>query len=785
MAYLRRVLVLWLSFLAACGASCSGAGSSSGSSDPAHPAGPRVAQLGPASAGTAPSEGATPADPRELELGLAVGKLLEAEHLRHPTVDDSLSEKAFKRYIKAIDPGKMFLVQSDVDKLRIYADKIDDELHSGRLQLAHAGSEVFARRVGAVKVMIADILAHPLNLTDQEWIETDPDKLAVARSDQELRDRWRRRLELEVLERMAVMDDRAADLAKDAKKGTPGAAGGKHKAAPHPAVEPGSASVPSPGPNPDTDTEADADGTPPLSADQIPPTESGREAKAQADLAKSYDARLTRLLHPGKLDAASDLLNAVTSSLDPHTDYLPPDDEANFDIQMSGSLEGIGAVLREDDHYIRVVQLVPGGASWRQGQLEAGDVIEAVAQQGKQSVDVADMRIDDVVRMIRGKKGTIVTLTVRKPAGQEQTIAITRDVVVIEAAYARGAVLKLKGDRSTYGYIYLPSFYGGQTTGARRSAAGDVRRLLSEMRKRKVSGVVLDIRQNGGGLLDDAVKMTGLLIDHGPVVQTRTSDGKREVLRDRDPGETYDGKLVVLVDRYSASASEILAAALQDYKRAVIVGTGPTHGKGTVQVLADLDRMVGSHGPSLGVLKLTIEQFFRVNGASTQWKGVVPDIVLPDPDGYKKTRERQLDNSIPWSSIDPVAHTDWPTHRNLSKLKAESARRVAKSDVFAHVTAQTKLLLAQRDDTKLPLARPVWTALRKQREAQIDGVSPKINKGPARFTVTIVDYDGKARVLARPGGKVDDTYNKWRENLSRDPWVEESLHVLHDMVRGG
>ena len=723
-----------------------------------------------------------------MELGLAVGKLLEAEHLRHPTIGDGLSEKAFKRYVKAIDPGKMFLLQSDVDTLQAYADKIDDELHSGHLQLAHAGAAVFSRRVAAVKIMIADLLAHPLDLTNQEWIETDPDKLALARSDQELRDRWRRRLELEVLERMAAMDDRAADLAKDSKKGTPGA--GKkpagHAAGADNAGEAGTPGVPATGPATDTEPDAaTADGSPPLSADQIPPTEAGREAKAEADLAKSYDARLTRLLHPGKLDAASDLLNAVTSSLDPHTDYLPPDDEANFDIQMSGSLEGIGAVLREDDHYIRVVQLVPGGASWRQGQLEAGDVIEAVAQQGKQPVDVADMRIDDVVRMIRGKKGTVVTLTVRKPAGQQESIAITRDVVVIEAAYARGAVLRLKGDRQSYGYIYLPSFYGGQTTGATRSAAGDVRRLLAEMRRRKVAGVVLDIRQNGGGLLDDAVKMTGLLIDKGPVVQTQTSDGKREVLRDRDPGETYDGKLVVLVDRYSASASEILAAALQDYKRAVIVGTGPTHGKGTVQVLADLDRMVGGHGPALGVLKLTIEQFFRVNGASTQWKGVVPDVVLPDPDGYKKTREKQLDNSIPWSSIEPVPHTDWPTHRSLSKLAAESARRVAKSDVFAHVTAQTKLLLAQRDDTKLPLSRPVWTALRKQREAEIDAVSPKIDKGPSRFTVTIVDYDGKAKVVARPGGKVNDTYNKWRQNLSRDPWVEESLHVLHDMIRGG
>ena len=729
-------------------AACTGAGSPSG--EPAQ----RSAQASPT------ARPVPPPDPRELKLSAIVVKLLEEEHLRHRPIDDALSRKAFDQYLEQLDPSKMFLLKADAQKLEAHADRIDDELRAGRLELAHDGAAAFANRVAVVEKLVADILARPLDFSDEEFIETDPDKMELASSEEELRERWRRRLELEVLEQVALMDERAEALAKGKDKD-------RKKKKPVPGA---------PGENLDAE-----DDTPALSADQIPPTAEGREQKARTDLAKRYAGRFARLATPGPLDAASNLVNAVTGTFDPHTNYLPPSEKANFDIHMSGSLQGIGAVLREDDHYIRVVEIVPGGPSWRQGQLEAEDLIKSVAQQGKDPVDVGDMPIDDVVAMIRGPKGTRVTLTVEKPTGETKVIAIQRDVVVIEEAYARGAVLQQKGNPKAYGYIYLPSFYGGQTSGTKRSAAGDVRRLLAEMKKKKLAGVIIDIRGNGGGLLDDAVEMTGLLIDKGPVVQTQVSDGNREVLGDDQAGTTFDGAAVVLVDRFSASASEILAGALQDYKRAVVVGTGPTHGKGTVQVLADLDKMGGDTEP-LGSLKITIQQFFRVSGASTQWQGVVPDILLPDPAGHIEAGERQLDNSIPWSQIDPVPHRKWPGARwNQADLVARSAKRIAASDVFRKIASRTELQRQWVKDTRVPLKKQAFAAQRAERRAALEAVTPKLDEGPARLSVTVIDYDGSATPQARPnGGKVDDTVARWREALSRNPWVEESLLVLQD-----
>jgi len=746
----HRVLVA-LSLVAA----CTGAGSPSG--EPAQ----RSPQASP-NARPVP-----PPDPREVKLSSIVVKLLEDEHLRHRKLDDALSRKAFDQYLEQLDPSKMFLLKADAQKLESHADRVDDELRTGRLDLAHDGAALFASRVAVVEKLVADLLAKPLDFNDEEFIETDPEKMELAASEEELRERWRRRLELEVLEQVSMMEERSAALAKDKGKD----AGKDKKKKPR-----------APGPPGENLDDDDDNGLPHLSAEQIPPTAEGREQKARTDLAKRYAGRFARLATPKSLDAAATLINAVTSVFDPHTNYLPPAEKANFDIHMSGSLEGIGAVLREDDHYIRVVEIVPGGASWRQGQLEPEDLIKSVAQQSKDAVDVGDMPIDDVVAMIRGPKGTRVTLTVEKPTGDTKVIAITRDVVVIEEAYARGAVLQMKGSPKAYGYIYLPSFYGGQISGTKRSAAGDVRRLLAEMRKRKLAGVILDIRGNGGGLLEDSVEMTGLFIDRGPVVQTQQSDGNREVLNDDQAGTTFDGTAVVLVDRFSASASEILAGALQDYKRAVIVGTGPTHGKGTVQVLADLDRMGGETSEKLGSLKITIQQFFRVSGASTQWQGVVPDILLPDPVGYIEAGERQLDNSIPWSQIDPVPHKKWPGGRwNMADLAAKSAKRVSSSDVFRKIGSRTELQRQWVKDSKVPLKKQAFAAQRAERKAALEAVTPDLDAAPARLTVSVIDYDGKAAPVARPnGGKPDDSAARWREGLAKNPWVEEALLVLQD-----
>jgi len=694
----------------------------------------------------APPAGSTPSvtrnpDPREAALAETLVHLLEREHLLRKKLDDPLSKEAFDNFLQRLDGSKMFLLAADRDALARYADKIDDQLRSGSLQLAHEGAKRYAARVEVVDKMVAELLAAPLDLTNEEFLEVDPEKVQFAATEDELRDRWRRRLELEVLERVASMEARL---------------------------------------DPKRDKSEDDEDATTIPVAKIPKTPEGREQKAREDLAKAYAGRFARLRTPGPLDAAADLVNAVASALDPHTTYLPPADKANFDIHMSGSLEGIGAVLRERDHYIEVVEIVPGGAAWRHGRLGPGDVILAVAAEGKEPVETLDMRIDEVVKMIRGPKGTTVRLRIQKPTGAEETISITRDVVVIEEAYARAAVISKKGGPA-YGYIHVPSFYGGQGKG-KRSAGEDVRKLLAVLEKKKVAGVILDLRSNGGGILGDAIDMTGHFIDKGPVVQVQDSRGRREVHEDEDKGLEYTGPVVVMVDRFSASASEIVAGALQDYQRAVVVGTGPTHGKGTVQTLADLDRLTGGKA-ELGVLKITIQQFFRVTGASTQRKGVVPDVVLPDPAGHIDAGERELDHAIEWSQIPAVDYEKWPATWNTALLAQKSALRVAKHPILGKIAQTTEFLRKRQQDTRVPLARAAWEKRRTELRDALEAASPDLTKAPAKLNVTPLAESPAPATAPGPAGKTDDRGMKWRDSLARDPWIEETLNILGDMAR--
>ena len=695
------------------------------------------------------------ADPREAILAKATLELLQSEHLLHKRIDDDLSRVAFATYLERLDSGKMLLLKADRDALGKYAVKIDDELRAGSLELGHEGQRILNKRVSMVAAWVAQWLASPLDLSNEEEIELDPKKLLAAATEAELKDRWRRRLELEVLERVAQMQARLEPPKTGKAPAVAGAQGRPKEKA--------------------KEAHDEDQGATPLA--QIPKTPEGRQAKAQADLAKAYAARFIRMAHPAKFDAAADLVNAVAASVDPHTTYLPPADKANFDIQMRGSLEGIGALLREKDDYIEIVELVPGGAAWRQGHLDPGDLIVSIASGRQEPIDVVNMRIDEVVKMIRGPKGTVVTLRVHKATGLQESVAITRDIVVVEEAYARAAVVRKKG-QPAYGYIHLPSFYGGQ--GSPRDSAGDVRRLLGDLRAKKVAGVILDVRGNGGGLLGDAIEMSGAFIDKGPVVQVQDSRGRPQILTDDTEGVDFAGPVIVLVDRFSASASEILAGALQDYRRAVIVGTGPTHGKGTVQTLIDLDRATGGK-LELGVFKLTIQQFFRVSGSSTQLKGVTPDIVLPDPAGYLETGERELEHALAWSQIAPAKHDDWPATWNEASLTVKSAARVAKDPVFARVSKLTQLMKARKTDTRVPLAETEFMKRREQQRAEIAAASPDLDTSPTRFSV--VPLDKRTPVVAASNGKKDSRLAKWRDNLAKDPWIDESLNILTDMQK--
>lgn len=690
-----------------------------------------------------------PRDPREDILAGAAGALLGQEHVRARSIDDSVSKEAFRRLVDDLDVGKVFLLESDVQRLARFETDMDDELRTGDLVLGRKAAALLASRRRLVADLVARILAAPLDFTTNESIETDPKKRAFCKTEDELASRWRSVLKLQVLERIQELEDTV-----------------ERKAHPKPDAKPV---------DPD---DAKRDAAAEKALGEIPATFEGRRDKVQKELATRLATQFTRLAAVDKLAPAQTFINAMNGAFDPHTTYLPPAEEAELGIALTGRLEGIGATLREQEHYILVNDLVPGGAAWQQGKLEVGDLIQSVAQEGKEPVDVMDMPIGKVVSMIRGPKGTVVVLTVKKPDGGLKTISITRDVVRIEASYARGAILKTKTGGEV-GYVHLPGFYGESKKPGERNATDDMRTILTQLTKKGVTSLVFDLRGNGGGLLTHARDIAGLFVKEGPVVQTKDGKGKVEVLRDKDPSVAFSGNVVVLVDRFCASAAEIVAGALQDYERAVVVGTSATHGKGTVQAVIDLDQQTGSRGDPLGLYKVTIQEYFRVSGGSTQLKGVVPDILLPDPTSFVDSGERTLPHAIPWSTIDAVSFVKAPHAWKTADLASASTARTRTNPELATVTRFATIMEARKDKTVKPLERAAWQADYKRAKADLDALDPKKREQKGLMEVA---------PLATPEGASQDPrmqrqLDKWKDGVARDLWIDETTRILADMKK--
>ena len=720
----------------------------------APPSAPSASASAPAADGELPE---SPRDPREPLIASAAGSLLTHEHVLARSIDDAVSKEAFQRFVEQIDSGKLFLLESDAQKLARFETDMDDQLRAGDLVLGRKGVALVANRRRVVADVIARTLATPLDFTANESIETDPKKRAFCKTEEELAARWRGVLKLQVLERIQQLEETLERRA-------------------HPKPEDNSA-------DPD---DAKRDAAAEKALGEIPATFEGRRDKVQKEIAEQLATQFLRRGTVDKLEPAQAFINALNAAFDPHTNYLPPADEANFDIAITGRLEGIGATLREQDHYILVHDLVPGGAAWQQGKLEIGDLIQAVAQEGKAPVDVTDMPIDQVVSMIRGPKGTVVVLTVKKPDGSIKTISITRDVIRIEATYARGAFLKTKTKpNGDVGYVHLPAFYGEGGKAKRpgeRNATDDMRTILTQLTKKGVKSLVFDLRGNGGGLLTHARDITGLFIKEGPVVQTKDGKGSVEVLHDTDTSVAFDGPVVVLVDRFCASAAEIVAGALQDYERAVIVGSSATHGKGTVQAVIDLDRNVRQQrlqADPLGLYKITIQEYFRVSGGSTQLKGIVPDVLLPDPTSFVESGERTLFHAIPWSTIAPVPFAKVPHTWKTADLAAASSARTSANADLATVTKFAKLMEARKDKSQRPLARDAWQADYKRMKAELDALDPKKNEPKPLMGVVALTQQGAPATDPRTQKRLD----KWKDTLARDLWVDEATRVLADMKK--
>ncbi len=690
---------------------------------------------------------------------------LNQVHYEPHELDDDFSEKVFGLYLKRLDYNKRFFTKKDVADFEPYKDDLDNEAAEASYDFFELSTKTLDSRIAQIEGFYKEILAKPFDFSKDEYIEVDYEKMDYAKDEADLKERWRQLLKYQTLSRLS-------DKLKQQEEGEEKLKGKSYKEL---------------------------------------------EKESREKVLENQNRFFKRLGDLDQKDHLSTYLNAITSVYDPHTGYFPPKDKETFDIEMSGRLEGIGARLQEKDGYIKVSEIVPGSASWKQGELEAEDVILKVSQVntklaelsplaakmmlnylGKDEdidfkdkkyqkidvnvdVDVVDMRLDDAVQLIRGKKGTDVMLTVKKVDGSIKEITITRDLVVIEESYVKSAIIEEGDAAEKYGYIYLPKFYADFNSTEGRSCYQDMKKELEKMKDENVNGILLDLRNNGGGSLRDVVDMAGLFIEDGPIVQVKQKEGNPHILRDTDSEVHYDGKLVILVNSFSASASEIMAAAMQDYERAIIVGSSATFGKGTVQRFIDLDQSISSDFNKfkpLGSIKLTIQKFYRINGGTNQLKGVIPDVVLPDAYAYIEVGEKEQDYSMPWDEITPADFEvfDHPI-ANREQVLVNSRERVAHHPTFQLIEENAQRLKKQRDESAYTLCLDKYN--RKQVELEEESKKfEDIEKPIEGLKISSLKSD-KASVAASEDKQ--KTVEEWHKDLGKDVYLYEALQVLKDM----
>ena len=665
---------------------------------------------------------------RELLSNILV-QSLDSYHYQPVTLDDEYSKTLFKQYVESLDYNKRILLQSDVDKLKEYELKLDEQVIAYSFDFFDLSYKILEERLEDIQKIYPKVLSKPVSLKSKETIELDSKKVNYPANKSELEKIWKNRLTYEVIAKVYSLEQEQIKA--------------KEKS--------------------DTVTIK--------SLKEL-------EVDARKKVLKNYNDWFRRLSKVEKKDRLATYMNSITTMYDPHTNFFPPKQKENFDISISGKLEGIGATLQEKDGYVKVIRIVPGSASWKQGDLKSGDLILKVGQADAEPVSIVDMRLDDAVKLIRGKKGSEVRLTIRKIDGEEKTISIIRDVVILEETYAKSAVITDSITGKKIGLINLPKFYADfSDAGTGRNCADDVKKEIIKLKGENVDGIAIDLRDNGGGSLRDVVTMGGFFIKDGPIVQVKDSKGKINILSDTDTLIQYDGPLVIMVNELSASASEILAAAMQDYNRAIIMGSTQTYGKGTVQRFIDLDYLINDNYAAfkpLGAVKLTIQKFYRINGGTTQKEGVASDIVLPDAYEYLDYGEKELDNVLEWDEIPAVEYNK--LNSNFDKITSLSTQRVKNNEVFGFVNENAKRLKNNQDNTLYPLNYELYKTQRLKEKEEADkfkDIFPVIDGLQVNWTaedLSVIEADTNKQA----------SFDSWKKSLKKDPYIFEALKTLED-----
>ncbi|ANH81027.1 tail-specific protease [Niabella ginsenosidivorans] len=662
-----------------------------------------------------------------------VGQLLSQAHFSPQNIDDKFSEKVFDKFMSDLDPEKNIFLKTDYDSLKaLYGNQIDDEMKGAPVKSFLAVSSVFDQRNSEAQKWTQSILSKPFDYTIDESIQLDGDQLQYPASQQEREDRWRKKLKYLSLERYVdLLDERKSNK-----------------------------------------------------------NQKGYVVKTDGQLEKEArlktDTVLSRLFERYKVKFTTDdkfnmFMNAITNTMDPHTDFMPPLDKRYFDEEMSGTFYGIGALLQQADGKIKIASCNVGSPAAKSGQLEPGDIIAKVAQGDGPAEDLMGYTIQDAVKLIRGKEGTIVKLTIKKPNGTMKVVALKREKIVNDFdTYARSAIIRDSVKNTKIGIVYLPEFYAAFDDANGRRSSIDVAKEVQKLKEAKVDGIIIDLRNNGGGSLFDVVQMVGLFVGKGPVVQVKDRINRANVLDVKDESVLYDGPLAVMVNEFSASASEIFAAAIQDYGRGVIIGSTSTYGKGTVQRNIGLDAKTGiTYGESdLGTVKLTLQKFYRVSGGSTQLKGVESDIVLPSPLDESKLKERDNKDALPYDEINKAAYTPWKSYWNLNEIKTLSEERL-KSDSSFRVIKENTQWLARENDKSYPLNIDAYRQERKEIKQKADQIIA-VSKLKNKLNISLLPNDPNTSHI--DDKNKEERVKQWQKALSEDIYLNQAVDVVDDMA---
>ena len=653
-----------------------------------------------------------------------ISYVLDRGHFDPKDINDVFSENAYMSYLENIDGQHRFFLKSDINSFNFYRHLIDDEIKNTQVEFFNLSFEKLMERMSQVEGFYKSLLETPFDFSIKDEINLDFKKASYANNLTELRSIWRKRLKLNALERFTSKKDEEVQKLE-------------------------------------------------IDVSYVMKTDSELEVKAREIISENMDAFFERYNDLNRKDWFSIYINSIVLQFDPHTSYLAPNDKDRFDASMSGEFEGIGARLQKRNQEVKIVEVISGGPVWRDELLEIGDIILKVAQPNKEAVDISGMRLDDSIKLIKGPKGTQVILTIKRVDGSIEDVKVTRDVVILEETYARSSLIT--NDKESFGLIELPKFYVNFQDYNQRNAATDVKKELEQLKQKNVKGIILDLRNNGGGSLKTVVEMAGYFIKEGPVVQVKSTGGKKEVLKDIDPRIVWDGPLVILVNEFSASASEIIAAALQDYKRAIILGSKQTFGKGTVQNVFDLNRMItgGTYG-DLGALKVTTDKFYRINGRSTQLEGVKSDVVFPNRYAYVEMGEKDQDNPLAWDSISPALYKTFEGLNNYEYSLSRSKQRVKDNPILTLIDEQALWIKKQQENYTYSLD---FTSYKATRES---------NKTYSERFKKLGDYESSLEFQWLPEAGLQAEVNddliikrkRWQKSLKKDIYISEAIEIL-------